>query len=92
MAKNYNKRKFTERNNSTDVEFELLKSENNQLKEDLRRLQNQYEAVVKQNKMLQGDFMGLIKMPVQIPVEPKIILGNPLDDYIKDESWRVAKC
>ena len=86
MAKNYNKRKFTERNNSTDVEFELLKSENNQLKEDLRRLQNQYEAVVKQNKMLQGDFMGLIKMPVQIPVEPKIILGNPLDDYIKDES------
>lgn len=86
MAKNYNKRKFTERNNSTDVEFELLKSENKQLKEDLRRLQNQYEAVVKQNKMLQGDFMGLIKMPVQIPVEPKIILGNPLDDYIKDES------
>lgn len=86
MAKNYNKRKFTERNNSTDVEFELLKSENNQLKEDLRRLQNQYEAVVKQNKMLQGDFMGLIKMPVQIPVEPKIILGNPLDDYIKDKS------
>lgn len=86
MAKNYNKRKFTERNNSTDVEFELLKSENNQLKEDLRRLQNQYEAVVEQNKMLQGDFMGLIKMPVQIPVEPKIILGNPLDDYIKDES------
>lgn len=86
MAKNYNKRKFTERNNSTDVEFELLKSENNQLKEDLRRLQNQYEAVVEQNKMLQGDFMGLIKMPVQIPVEPKIILGNPLDDYIKDKS------
>lgn len=86
MAKNHNKRKFTERNNSTDVEFELLKSENNQLKEDLRRLQNQYEAVVEQNKMLQGDFMGLIKMPVQIPVEPKIILGNPLDDYIKDKS------
>lgn len=86
MAKNQNKKKITERNNSTDVEFELLKSENNQLKEDLRRLQNQYEAVVEQNKMLQGDFMGLIKMPVQIPVEPKIILGNPLDDYIKDKS------
>ena len=86
MAKNHNKRKFTEHNNSTIVEFELLKSENKQLKEDLRRLQNQYEAVVEQNKMLQGDFMGLIKMPVLTPTEPKIILGNPLDDYIKDKS------
>ena len=85
MAKNHNKRKFTEHNNSTDVEFELLKSKNNQLKEDFRRLQNQYEAVVKQNKMLQGDFIGMIKTPVpNIPIEPKVILGNPLDDYIQD--------
>lgn len=32
MAKNQNKKKITERNNSTDVEFELLKAENKQLK------------------------------------------------------------
>ena len=54
MAKNQNKKKITERNNSTDVEFELLKAENKQLKEDFRRLQNQYDAVIEQNKMLQG--------------------------------------
>ena len=61
MAKNHNKKKISARSNSTDVEFELLKAENNQLKEDFRRLQNQYDAVVEQNKMLQGDFMGMIK-------------------------------
>lgn len=84
MAKNQNKKKITERNNSTDVEFELLKAENKQLKEDFRRLQNQYDAVIEQNKMLQGDFMGMIKTSVpNIPFEPKVILGNPIDDYIQ---------
>ena len=84
MAKNQNKKKIAERNNSTDVEFELLKAENKQLKEDFRRLQNQYDAVIEQNKMLQGDFMGMIKTSVpHIPFKPKVILGNPIDDYIQ---------
>lgn len=59
MAKNPNKRKISANSEISDFEIEMLKFENIDLKKYFKRLKNQYNAVVKQNKMLQKAYLEL---------------------------------